>query len=71
MSDDGTGTTGNRRAQRAEVVSEMHALIKEAAQEIRGSDFGLVGQAGAIRDLALAFRYIDGGAQPGSGVVER
>lgn len=70
MSNEGTSGAESKRARRSEVVGELHALILEAADSIRDSDYTMAGQTAAIRDLALAFRYIDGGAQPGSGPGE-
>ena len=41
-------------------------VITDSVAQIRASDYGLTSHTGQIRDLAMAFRLMAGGPQPGS-----
>lgn len=48
----------------------LYAAIKEAADDLR-KDANAYSSAGALRDLAWAWRAVTGGPQPGVSVIEK
>lgn len=57
---------GNTETQQA-----LFAAVKDEVAEVQRSGAGVAARAGALRDLALAYRYLAGGQQPGGVTLEK
>jgi hypothetical protein len=55
----------------SETKEALFAAIEKTTQEALEVNAHLNVRAAALRDLALAYRYVAGGTQPGSSVVEK
>lgn len=51
---------------RDKAITALYDVITDAVAEVRKSDYSLTRHTGRIKDLANAFRLVDGGPQAGS-----
>lgn len=63
-------TEGKHMGQR-EAQAELFTAIEAHAKAIASATLNAGSKARALSDLALAYRYAAGGAQPGSVTVEK
>jgi hypothetical protein len=58
-------------ATQREAMEALFTAIATAAEQVNGSGLNAASKARAIADIAVAYRYVSGGAQPGSVSVEK
>lgn len=65
-----TESTTSREARDKAAIALLDAITDSVAQ-ILESDYSLTSHTGKIKDLAMAFRLVAGGPQPGSVEVSK
>lgn len=54
-----------------DAMKALYTEIERQTNALSGAGYNAQSQAGIVRDLALAYRLVDGGPQPGTSVVEK